>query len=210
MCYFPFDFLSHIGIILDMDREQELHLIQTIQSGQTDGFSKLYDHYFQPLYNHIYYKTINQELTEDVISDTFFKAFDKISSFRIDAESSFRSRLYTIANNILLDSYKKKDSDRLDESIDYEDTSQNLTKEENTRYISEQIMRQLDTLWEKKRELIIMRIRDGLSYEEIAEITGRTPVALRKEFSHTMGQLREVCGDLFTIWFLYIVINSYM
>lgn len=208
MCYFPFDFLSHIGIILDMDREQELHLIQTIQSGQTDGFSKLYDHYFQPLYNHIYYKTINQELTEDVISDTFFKAFDKISSFRIDAESSFRSRLYTIANNILLDSYKKKDSDRLDESIDYEDTSQNLTKEENTRYISEQIMRQLDTLWEKKRELIIMRIRDGLSYEEIADITGRTPVALRKEFSHTMWQLREVCGDFFVVVLLYIVISS--
>ena len=129
-----------------MDREQELSLIQTIQSGQTDDFSKLYDQYFQPLYNHIYYKTMNQELTEDVVSDTFFKAFDKISSFRTDSDSSFRSWLYTIANNILLDSYKKKDSDRLDENIDYEDTSQNLTKEENTRYISEQIMVHLDAL----------------------------------------------------------------
>ena len=74
----------------------------------------------------------------------------------------------------------------MDESIDYEDTSQNLTKEENTRYISEQIMTQLDTLGEKKKSLIIMRVWDGLNYEEIANITGRTPVALRKEFSHTM------------------------
>jgi RNA polymerase sigma-70 factor, ECF subfamily len=189
-----------------MDREQELLLIQDIQSGQTDGFAKLYDHYFQPLYNHIYYKTTNQELTEDVVSDSFFKAFDKISSFRIDTESSFRSRLYTIANNVLLDSYKKKSSDWLDESIDYEDTSQNLTKEENTRYISEQIMTQLDTLGEKKKSLIIMRVWDGLSYEEIAGITGRTPVALRKEFSHTMGQLREVCGDLFVLIILYLTL----
>lgn len=208
--YFPFDFSPLLVIVVDMDREQELHLIQTIQSGQTDGFSILYDQYFQSLYNHIYYKTTNQELTEDVVSDTFFKAFDKIGSFRIDADSSFRSRLYTIANNLLLDSYKKKDADRLDESIDYEDTSQNLTKEENTRYISEQIMRQLDALWEKKKELIIMRVRDGLSYEEIADITGRTPVALRKEFSHTMWQLREVCGDLFTIWILIMVIRGGM
>ena len=154
-----------------MDREQELLLIQDIQSGQTDGFSKLYDQYFQPLYNHIYYKTTNQELTEDVVSDSFFKAFDKISLFRIDAESSFRSRLYTIANNLLLDSYKKKDADRLDESSDYEDTSQNLTKDENNRYTSEQIMTQLDVLGEKKKSLIIMRVREGLSYEEIADIT---------------------------------------
>ena len=194
--YFPFDFSPLLVIVVDMD--------------QTDGFSILYDQYFQSLYNHIYYKTTNQELTEDVVSDTFFKAFDKIGSFRIDADSSFRSRLYTIANNLLLDSYKKKDADRLDESIDYEDTSQNLTKEENTRYISEQIMRQLDALWEKKKELIIMRVRDGLSYEEIADITGRTPVALRKEFSHTMWQLREVCGDLFTIWILIMVIRGGM
>lgn len=207
---FSFDFLSHIGIVLDMDREQELLLIQDIQSGKTDGFSKLYDQYFQPLYNHIYYKTTNQELTEDVVSDTFFKAFDKIASFRIDTESSFRSWLYTIANNVLLDSYKKKDSDRLDESIDYEDTSQNLTKEENTRYISEQIMTQLDKLGEKKKSLIIMRVWDGLSYEEIADITGRTSVALRKEFSHTMWQLREVCGDLFTIWLVMMAIHGGM
>ena len=141
-----------------MDREQELLLIQNIQSGQTDDFSKLYNHYFQSLYNHIYYKTTNQELTEDIISDTFFKAFDKITSFRIDTESSFRSRLYTIANNVLLDSYKKKTSDTLDDSIDYEDTTQNLTKEENNRYISAQIMTQLDTLGDRKKSLIIMRI----------------------------------------------------
>ena len=150
--YFPFDFSPLLVIVVDMDREQELHLIQTIQSGQTDGFSILYDQYFQSLYNHIYYKTTNQELTEDVVSDTFFKAFDKIGSFRIDA----------------------------------------------------------DALWEKKKELIIMRVRDGLSYEEIADITGRTPVALRKEFSHTMWQLREVCGDLFTIWILIMVIRGGM
>ena len=51
-----------------------------------------------------------------------------------------------------------------------------------------------------------MRIRDGLSYEEISEITGRTPVALRKEFSHTMGQLREVCGDLFIFIVVYLTL----
>ena len=61
--YFPFDFSPLLVIVVDMDREQELHLIQTIQSGQTDGFSILYDQYFQSLYNHIYYKTTNQELT---------------------------------------------------------------------------------------------------------------------------------------------------
>ena len=59
-----------------MQDEQEL--ISQLQSGQNEVFWILYDRYFQVIYNHIYYKTLNQALTEDILSDTFFKAFDKI------------------------------------------------------------------------------------------------------------------------------------
>ena len=76
-----------------MQDEQEL--IAQLQSGQNQAFWILYDRYFQVIYNHIYYKTLNQALTEDIVSDTFFKAFDKIDQLHYKTENSFRSRLYT-------------------------------------------------------------------------------------------------------------------
>jgi RNA polymerase sigma factor (sigma-70 family) len=101
--------------------------------------------YFPVIYNHIFYKTLNQSLTEDIVSDTFFKAFDKIHQFTYTTEHSFRSWLYTIANNTLLDSYKKISPDTLDETFDYE-SDENITSSENNRYISAQILRELDKL----------------------------------------------------------------
>jgi len=183
---------------------QELQRITNIHQGQTDDFSLLYEKHFQPLYNHIYYKTLNQQLTEDIVGDSFLKAFDKIGSFTISDQGSFRARLYTIANHILFDEYKKKTPDWLDESIDYEDKDENITQHNNDRYISEEIMKYIDTLGESKKELLIMRIREGLSYEEIVEITGRSAVVLRKEFSTSIAQLKEVCWDMLPLVLLLL------
>ena len=74
-------------------------------------------------------------------------------------ENSFRSRLYTIANNTLLDSYKKQNPESLDEDLDYE-SQEDITKEENNRYISEQILHELDQLGTTKKDIIIMRLRE--------------------------------------------------
>ncbi len=123
----------------------EKQLIEQLQSGQSESFSYLYDRYFQVIYNHIYYKTLNQTLTEDIVSDTFFKAFDKIHQFVYTTENSFRSWLYTIASNTLLDTYKKGTINQLDETFDYE-SSENITNESNNRYISDQILKELDQL----------------------------------------------------------------
>ena len=176
----------------------EKKLIEQLQSGQKEAFSLLYDTHFQTIYNHIYYKTLNQALSEDIISDTFFKAFDKIHQFVYKNENSFRSRLYTIANNTLLDSYKKTTPDSLDEGLDYA-SKQNVTGEENTRYIGEQVLQELEHLSGNKKDVIIMRLREGLSYEEIAEITWRNETSLRKDFSIAMKELKIICAELGTL-----------
>lgn len=179
-----------------MYNEQEL--IQQLQSGQKEAFSSLYDTHFQMIYNHIFYKTLNQSLSEDVVSDTFFKAFDKIHQFTYKTENSFRSWLYTIANNTLLDTYKKLSPDSLDEQLDY-DSGQNITGEENNRYVGEQVLQELDQLWGNKKDIIIMRLREGLSYEEMSEITWRPETSLRKDFSIAIKELKIICAELGTL-----------
>ena len=202
---FSFAFSSWFPYIYIMSYNEQ-QLISQLQSGQSESFWPLYDTYFKVIYNHIYYKTLNQFLTEDVVSDTFFKAFDKIHQFVYTTEHSFRSRLYTIANNTLLDSYKKFTPDQLDESFDYE-SDENITSSENNRYMSEQILTELDKLSPSKKDLVIMRIREWLSYEEISAITGRSPISLRKDFSVAIKDLKIVCAELWTLIFLSIVLS---
>lgn len=185
--------------------QDEQKLIEQLQAGQTESFWYLYDTYFPVIYNHIYYKTLNQSLTEDIVSDTFFKAFDKIHQFQYTTENSFRSWLYTIASNTLLDSYKKITPDQLDETFDYE-SDENITSTENDRYISEQILTELNKLWPNKKDLVIMRIWEWLSYEEISAITGRSVVSLRKDYSIAIKELKVVCVELWTLMLLLITL----
>ena len=133
--------------------------IEALQSGQKESFGDLYDCYFQRIYNHIFYKTLNQSLTEDIVSDTFLRAFDKIDQFSYRSENSFRSWLYTIANNLLLDSYKKIQPASLDEGFDQlEDV--NITQDQQNRYLSKQLLDQLETLGEAKKNIVVMRLRE--------------------------------------------------
>jgi RNA polymerase sigma-70 factor, ECF subfamily len=53
-------------------------------------------------------KTYDKELSEDLTSQTFFKALDKINSFKNEKDSNFRAWLYKIAYNLIIDNYKGK------------------------------------------------------------------------------------------------------
>ena len=60
----------------------------------------------------------------------------------------------------------------------------------------------LDELPDDKREIIIMRIWDELSFREIAELTGKSEAACKMKFSRTLKQLKESVP--FSILLLFI------
>ncbi|MDR2411629.1 MAG: RNA polymerase sigma factor [Candidatus Peribacteria bacterium] len=58
------------------------------------------------IYRFVYLKTTNTEVAEDIVSDVFLSALDKVSSFRIDENSSVSAWFYRIAHNKVIDYYK--------------------------------------------------------------------------------------------------------
>lgn len=74
-----------------------------------DGFSRLYDVYVKPIYRFVYFKVNSREEAEDLTSETFLKAWDYIS--KPDNSNKIRNIkafLYQIANNLVIDFYRKK------------------------------------------------------------------------------------------------------
>jgi DNA-directed RNA polymerase specialized sigma24 family protein len=62
---------------------------------------------------------------------------------------------------------------------------------------------ELDKLWPTKKDLVIMRLWEWLSYEEISSITGRSVVSLRKDFSTTIKELKIICAELWALVVLF-------
>ncbi|MFZ5341178.1 MAG: RNA polymerase sigma factor [Patescibacteria group bacterium] len=66
----------------------------------------LYDHYFQKIYDFVFYKIGNKNDTQDLVSDVFMKVFENIGSFDIARGTKFSSWIYMIANNVVIDHFR--------------------------------------------------------------------------------------------------------
>lgn len=167
----------------------EAQIILDCQTGNMDSFVYLYDQYAVKIYQFHFYRTRHRELAEDLTSQTFIKAMDKIESFR--NENNFQPWLYQIARNTLIDHYRKqKPSENIDDHFDIA-SEENIADAAEQQAKNEDLNRLLEQLPEDARELVKMRIWDELSYAEIAAITGRTEGGLKMQFSRVIAELRQ-------------------
>lgn len=172
----------------------EIKTIQKIQTGKTELFVDLYNTYVEKIYNFTFYKVGDKSIAEDITSETFLKALDKISSFRADGKHKFSSRLYMIASNLTVDYFrdqsKQQQYDRLDELGEANDIVTDISHRQQL----ETIMHYIDSLGADKKEIFVMRIRNNMSYDEIAEITGKSTANCKTIFSRTMKSVHERFG----------------
>ena len=155
-----------------------------------EAFVYLYDAYAEKIYKFLYFRTLHQELSEDITSQVFLQAMSKISSFN-EHKGTFQAWLYQIARNLLIDEYRKrKPTDAIEHHFDIADNT-NLESETNQTFTNEALLQLLQTLPEEQQELISMRLWDELSYADIAAITGKTEGSLKMQFSRIIKKLQE-------------------
>lgn len=158
--------------------------------GNLEDFGKLYDTYVRKIYDFIYYKTHHRETAEDLTSQTFFKALQNIKNFDI-VQGSFSAWLYTIARNTVIDHYRTAKL-----HVDLEDIwdlpgSQNVHLDAENREALDKVREYLKELDPEHREIVVMRVWNGLSYKEIAETLGKSEDSCKMMFSRVITKLRE-------------------
>lgn len=181
----------------------EPQIIARVKSGELDQFGRLYDLYIKKIYNFIYYKTMHKETAEDLTSQTFFKAMERINQFDGN-KGTFSSWIYKIARNTVIDHYRtKKPQTNIEDFWGISDDS-DTEKDIDISQKLEQVKKYLENFKPDQREIVIMRLWDQLSYQEIAEITGKTVASCKMTFSRVVTKLRE---DMALV-ILYILIIS--
>lgn len=167
----------------------DLEIIEKCKNWDLALFWKLYEKYIDKIYRFVYLKVSDNEVAEDIVSDVFMSALNKVSSFKIDGNSSVQAWFYTIAHNKVVDYYRtNKLVEDLDACFDLwieVDLNQDIDNKDKLKEILEFVK------WLKKehREVFLYRIWEDLSYKEIAEITSLSEANCKQIVSRTLKNI---------------------
>ena len=133
------------------------------------------------LYNTAYRMTRNAEDAEDLVQETYFKAYRYYDKFQ--EGTNFKAWLFKILKNTFINNYRKmQQAPPQSDFAEIEDAFESQLSEEVTRHmkspedevledvLDEDVQRALDILPPDYRMAVILADLEGFSYKEIAEI----------------------------------------
>jgi RNA polymerase sigma-70 factor (ECF subfamily) len=128
---------------------------------------------------------------DEVVQDTFVRAFGSIDSFR--ADSSLRTWLFTIERRLILDRRRAERRRRDDASIDEADAATDFDALDDivAEEAESRVRSAVERLSKTQREVFLLRVNEGLSYKEIAEVVGTTEGAARVHYHNAMRTVKE-------------------
>ncbi|MCB9791000.1 RNA polymerase sigma factor [Candidatus Nomurabacteria bacterium] len=162
---------------------------------------KLFEHaYFgnqRRIYWYIFKKVNNRELAEDLTAEVFIKLTKNHEILQERDENGVRAWLYTVSRNLVIDYLRKKGRSKKRVSADEElfdifasDEPEYLEKEifnEKVRDLKELV----EQLNEVEKEIISLRFKDELNFNEIAKIIGKKEGAVKMILYRALERLRE-------------------
>jgi len=154
-------------------------------------------HYFKnkhKIYNYFLYRlNFDRSQAEDLTSETFLRAYKKFESFD-EEKASFRTWIFTIAHNLLVNFYRDKK-----ETLSLEETDLAGIKVADEAYLNK-LINQLEiklivdkimALPENYSQVLILRLVNQLSFSEISQIVNKEEGNVRVLFSRGMNKLSE-------------------
>lgn len=176
-------------------KQDVINLVEQAKNGSQRAFNKLYDKYYKTMWFTIYNIVKNKDVTEDLISVVFTKAYMKMDSYT--EHISFEMWLKTIAVNSSIDYIRRMKNEKLNNYIDDEETTIQLSdvmnSPEEDAIIKERLKLTLEaipTLKKNYRELIQSRI-DGLSYKDIAEKLAMNELTVKSNLNKARNILKQ-------------------
>ncbi len=176
-----------------MKHLSDQELMRIVQAGDLSPASEIYDRYSGRIYNFALRFLKNAEAAEDATQEVFVKMIRHASQFQGDAKLS--TWLFSITANWCRDFLRKADN-KNKESDDVlatlpapieQSPDRNLEQREN----EVRVQRALQALTPEQREAILLSRYQGLSYAEIAQISGCSEGAVKTRVFRAMETLKK-------------------
>ena len=183
-----------------MNLSEEKTLIQRIKT-EPELFGQIFDAYYKTIFNYIFHRITDYDISRDIAADTFLKAYLKINSF-VWKDISIVTWLYRIATNEVNYYYRKnksskltfetfaKQSEQLFEFDDYKTEKQHLEDEMKLNEDFIKVQKSLKKLSIKYQEVLSLRYFEKKSILEIAEILDKKEGTVKSLLSRGIEKLK--------------------
>lgn len=174
-------------------------------SNREDCFYELMNRYEQKLLRYILrLAKINQETAEDILQDTFIKAYRYINNF--DSELKFSSWIYRIAHNETISYWRKNQKNYDFISIDKEQNGMANTLVDQSKSDTEALLNEKQDMIKKAiaelpdyyRDVLVLRFLEEKEYEEISDILQK-PVGTISALIHRAKERLKKEGKKFNL-----------
>ena len=182
------DYSKHIS------QEEILREFETVKHAVKDPaqFQILYDRYFNVIFNYIYRKIDDEDITADLTSQTFFKALGNLKKYRFKGVP-FSAWLYKIASNEVNRHYRQTNKKLVFsfEEHEFEHLIEQNVEEDEELDIGH-IIRQMQRLCESDIEVLELRFFESKSFEEIAYILEISEATAKMRTYRAIEKLRKL------------------
>ena len=153
---------------------------------------QIYEEYFETVNKYLFCLTHNNDISEELTQETFYKAVKKIDTYKGNCKMSVW--LCQIAKNLWYNELKK--NKRIDlknaEELEYLKSDENLENDYILKEDKINLYKKIQTLDEQTREVIYLRITGELSFKEIGDILNKTETWARVTFYRGKQKLKGV------------------
>ncbi|MBW2960675.1 RNA polymerase sigma factor [Mesonia aestuariivivens] len=174
-------------------------LVRQYLEGSEDALSKLINRHKQRIYNFIYSKVFDRDITEDIFQDTFIKVIRTLKRGKYNEEGKFLPWVMRIAHNLVIDHFRKNNRmPKFDNSGDFNifsvlpDEDLNAERLMVKDQIESDVRELIRELPEDQREVLVMRIYKDMSFKEIAEQTNVSINTALGRMRYALINLRKV------------------
>lgn len=163
----------------DLENPSDAVLVRLYLNGQEQALSVLIERHKLRIYNFIYSKVYDRDITEDIFQDAFIKVIRTLKSGKYNEQGKFLPWVMRITHNLIIDHFRK--TNRMPKFENREnfnifsvlkDNSMNAEGQLIQEQIETDLQKLIETLPEEQQVVLHMRIYRDMSFKEISEQTG--------------------------------------
>ncbi|MES2749180.1 MAG: RNA polymerase sigma factor [Patescibacteria group bacterium] len=161
-----------------------------LQSRKEKLFADHFAEYGDAIFRFCIVKVSNVDIAEDMTQEVFMRYWGYLKAGTDVANP--RALLYTIANNLAKDWYKKKKSDSLDDQMDQGFAPAEKSPSAEILASHREVIEALDHLDEKDKEVMVLRFVEGLEPKDIATLLDETANVISVRINRATKRLQTI------------------
>ena len=161
-----------------------------------EQFLKAYDEYADAIFRHCALRISDREVGRELMQETFLKAWESVR--RGTKVENMRAFLYKIANNMIIDTYRRNRGEvsleDMAEEKGFDPADEHLDRDVVRVVAGAEVIGKLEKLEEPYRTALVMRYVDGLEPKDIADMLGITANVASVRIHRGLKHLSTILG----------------